>query len=484
MAVIKTNGGYNSLPISYKRGNPIPLDKSAVWYDYDQMVAYAKNDATAYVGQILSLVQAEDLTSKAYIILNEQGDLEILGSGNLISDVDNIKLQLNDINSSIELLLNRVGAPAEDDTAASGLFAEVAKKANSVDVYTKEETHTYVNAAVAAASHLKRKEVTDIDLIDLNAADADEYIYMVPSGLLDDDNKYYEYMVMDIEVGVDEEGNPITERKIEMVGSWSVDLDAYATKVELNNEITRATEAEAALGTRIDDVESDITSINSSLETLGDDIDTLETTKVNVEYFPVTGEDGSVTQVPGTLLSPIDKQKLEKLSIDDNGNIGISGTVNANNVQGLDIWISENGTKYISNLTEDNLSENLQNKINFITAVNNVDFTVVNGTLNLNEIAPEKISGLVDLSTKVGNLETYLNSLKESIEHEDTGLLALNTKVTNLSTALTNYVTIDDFNKTVGNLDALLAATSGTIIEKIDDIYTRLTWQELDDINN
>jgi hypothetical protein len=71
MAVIKTNGGYNALPISYKRGNPIPLDKSAVWYDYDQMVAYAQNDATAYVGQILSLVQAEDLTSKAYIILNE-----------------------------------------------------------------------------------------------------------------------------------------------------------------------------------------------------------------------------------------------------------------------------------------------------------------------------------------------------------------------------------------------------------------------------
>jgi hypothetical protein len=50
MAVIKTNGGYNSLPISYKRGNPIPLDKSAVWYDYDLMVAYATSNPTAYVG--------------------------------------------------------------------------------------------------------------------------------------------------------------------------------------------------------------------------------------------------------------------------------------------------------------------------------------------------------------------------------------------------------------------------------------------------
>jgi hypothetical protein len=50
MAVIKTNGGYNALPISYKRGNPIPLDKSSVWYNYDSMVAYASSDPTAYVG--------------------------------------------------------------------------------------------------------------------------------------------------------------------------------------------------------------------------------------------------------------------------------------------------------------------------------------------------------------------------------------------------------------------------------------------------
>lgn len=478
MAVIKTNGGYNSLPISYKRGNPIPLDKSAVWYDYDQMVAYAQNDATAYVGQILSLVQAEDLTSKAYIILNEQGDLEALGAATLISDVDDIKLQLNDIDDSIELLLSRVGAPAEEGFDASGLFAEVAKKANAIDVYTKEETHTYVSEAVAAASHLKRKEIADIDLIDLNAADADEYIYMVPSGLLDDDNRYYEYMIMDIEVGTDDEGNPIVERKIEMVGSWAVNLDDYATKVELNNEITRATKAEAALGARIDDVESDITSINSSLETLGDDIDTLETTKVNVEYFPVTGEDGSVTQVPGTLLSPIDKQKLEKLSIDDNGNIGISGTVNANNVQGLDIWISENGTKYISNLTGDNLSEDLQNKINFITAVNNVDFTVTDGTLNLNEIAPEKIVGLVELKTKVGTLETNLATVKNAVEDEETGIIALNTKITNLSTTMNGFVTKTEFNKVVGNLDSLLEAEIN-IMNEIDDINSRLTWQEL-----
>ena len=86
MAVIKTDGGYNALPISYKRGNPIPLDKSSVWYDYDLMASYAATDVTAYVGQILSLVNETSEIAKAYIILNTQGDLQEVGSATLVDE--------------------------------------------------------------------------------------------------------------------------------------------------------------------------------------------------------------------------------------------------------------------------------------------------------------------------------------------------------------------------------------------------------------
>ena len=156
MAIIKQNGGYNALPISYKRTNPIPLDKSSVWYDYDQMANYAKTDKTAYVGQILSLVNSDDFTAKAYIILNVQGDLELLGNATLSSDVDDIKLQLDSIDGSIDILEQIIGSPATNEEEASGLFAELDKKANVADVYTKEETNIQINTAVAAASHLKR----------------------------------------------------------------------------------------------------------------------------------------------------------------------------------------------------------------------------------------------------------------------------------------------------------------------------------------
>ena len=129
MAVIKLDGGYNSLPISYKRGNPIPLDKSSVWYDYDLMMEYAATNGTAYVGQILSLVNAEDNSAKAYIILNQSGDLEEIGTGALISGIGDrlgdVETQIGDI----QLILNSVGAPADEDSEATGLFAEIAKKA-------------------------------------------------------------------------------------------------------------------------------------------------------------------------------------------------------------------------------------------------------------------------------------------------------------------------------------------------------------------
>jgi cell fate (sporulation/competence/biofilm development) regulator YmcA (YheA/YmcA/DUF963 family) len=126
----------------------------------------------------------------------------------------------------------------------------------------------------------------------------------------------------------------------------------------------------------------------------------------------------------------------------------------------------------------------LEKKINFITAVNNVDFKVADdGTLNLNEIAPEKVAGLVELNTKVGTLETDLTTVKNAVEHAETGLIALNTKINTLSANLNNYVTVENFNKTVGNLDALLESTAGTITTQINDIYTRLTWQELDDVS-
>ncbi len=485
MAVIKTNGGYNALPISYKRGNPIPLDKSAVWYDYDAMVAYATSDPTAYVGQILSLVDATSNTpAKVYVILNTAGEIEEVGSGSLSGAVDSIELQLEEITGDIgtiqttlDQVVANVGAPADGEAAATGLFAELEKKANAADVYTKEETDTNIGAAVAQAAHLKRKEVESISAIDVNAENADQFIYMVPSGLQEDDNKYYEYIVITVDV-FDEEGTVTgSEKRVERVGSWEVNLKDYAKLTDVSAEKERAEAAESALSEeisalkdRVGPLETDVSTLKTDLSELDEEVDN----KVSKVYYTVTNADGSTSQVEGTLLNPEEKKKLSALSIDEDGSVGVSGTVSIDNVQGIDTWLSENGATYIQNLTEENFSEDIQEKLNYITGVDEENFSVNAGTLNLKAVKSSQVIGLDDLTATV-------NSLNDSVNHETTGLKAISAKVVALENNAGSYVTVAQFNKTVGNLDSLLASTTGTILEQINDLNTRLTWQDLDE---
>lgn len=118
MAVIK-NGDYMALPIAIKRGNPIPLDTTAVWYNKTELETYAASGATAYVGQILALVA--DSKCEAYMISNEAGTLIKLASttasGDLASDVATLQGQ-------VAALISKVGTAAQGDTTpATGLYA-------------------------------------------------------------------------------------------------------------------------------------------------------------------------------------------------------------------------------------------------------------------------------------------------------------------------------------------------------------------------
>lgn len=121
MATILNDAAYMALPMNIKRGNPIPLDTTAVWYNKTELETYAKTGATAYVGQVLTLVTGGKC--EAYMISNEAGTLvklaQTTASGDLASDVANLQTQVND-------LVAKVGAPAAGETAASGLYKLIA----------------------------------------------------------------------------------------------------------------------------------------------------------------------------------------------------------------------------------------------------------------------------------------------------------------------------------------------------------------------
>lgn len=131
MAKIMNDAAYMGFPLSIKRGNPAPVDTTAVWYNKTELETYAKSGATAYVGQILTLyadVAVEGGEPKkvceAYMISNEAGTLvklaQTTASGDLASDIAALQTQVAD-------LISKVGKAAEGETTpATGLYKEIA----------------------------------------------------------------------------------------------------------------------------------------------------------------------------------------------------------------------------------------------------------------------------------------------------------------------------------------------------------------------
>lgn len=144
MATIMNDAAYMGFPLSIKRGNPAPVDTTAVWYNRTELETYAASGATAYVGQILTLYT--DSKAEAYMIADEAGTLvklaQTTASGDLASDVAALQGQVNS-------LIAKVGAAAEGETAATGLYALI------------DEIKALANSKVASVSATDASVVVD-----------------------------------------------------------------------------------------------------------------------------------------------------------------------------------------------------------------------------------------------------------------------------------------------------------------------------------
>ena len=144
MATILNDAAYMALPMNIKRGNPIPLDTTAVWYNRTELETYAASGATAYVGQILTLYT--DSKAEAYMIADEAGTLvklaQTTASGDLASDVAALQGQVSS-------LITKVGKAAEGETAATGLYALI------------EEVKALANTKVASVGATDASVVVD-----------------------------------------------------------------------------------------------------------------------------------------------------------------------------------------------------------------------------------------------------------------------------------------------------------------------------------
>ena len=423
---------------SFARLNGQPLDKSEIWYSLAEAQAYATTDA-AYVGQILAVIDAENNTVSFYGIQNANGELVEVGSGNV-----------DEVVSLVEDLEAKIGAEATEDSEATGLYklladlaSNVDTKVNAEDVYTKDETDLAIESAIAQLDHLKRKIVNSLDEINVNDEDAHLYIYMVPTGLQYEDDKYDEYIVIN--------------KTIEKVGSWEVNLDNYATKDDLNEKVNKDENArlmtiaegeklaaiEAGAQVNLFDNVSEHFNIDNNQLNLNDLPISKITNLQDLLNKKVNAQDGY------TLLSPDDQKKLAALVVGDDNNLEISGKVNADNVDGLAEWLNKNAGNIVG-LSEKNLTEELYTKLDesiFISSVDTEQLNVSNGHLSVLAIDKSKVTGLEDA----------LNAKANQVD-----LVNLSTTVDDLAKSLNNYV------------------SKVTYDEDIAEIRDILTWKEMD----
>lgn len=162
MATILNDAAYMGFPLSIKRGNPAPVDTTAVWYNKTELETYAASGATSYVGQILTLVSGG--SCEAYMISNEAGTLIKLAattaSGDLAADVATLQGQVAD-------LIAKVGKAAQGEEAATGLYKEVADAvalANSkVASVSAKDASVVVDNATATAPKIQVQISKDTD---------------------------------------------------------------------------------------------------------------------------------------------------------------------------------------------------------------------------------------------------------------------------------------------------------------------------------
>jgi hypothetical protein len=126
---------------------------------------------------------------------------------------------------------------------------------------------------------------------------------MVPSGLKEDDNKYYEYIVIELEVYDEETDSKITTKRIEKIGSWEVNLNDYAKTSDVNT----------ALEGKVDKVEDARLITKPEIEKINSIIDLIKSTdghftvdnsgKLNLNNLPIA----KITNLEDALNKKVDK---------------------------------------------------------------------------------------------------------------------------------------------------------------------------------
>lgn len=384
----------------------------------------------------------------------------------LETNIGNLQTEI-DKKANSEDVYNKTDIDSRFTTATE----EIAKKANAADVYTKDEADLAIDAAVATASHLTRQIVTTEELTAFIAdptTAADNVIYMqkVSSGKGKDN--YKEYMrfgaegsysielIGDTSVDLTDYAKTIdvntaleSYAKTTVTDNLATQIAANATAISQKADTTVVETLSGKVDKNIGDItalteavngkasQADLTALTTTVEGHTADLATLTntvagkadasavtelTTKVTKNTNDLaaltTTVDGKVDkvtsevngeQVPWTLLSPTNKEKLDNLVLNEDGTVGISGSVAAEKVTGLADWVTgqRDSTPGLLSTTDeaklDGIAEGAQ--VNVIEAIKlagqTENLAIIDKVVEL-PFATGEVAGIVKTSAEVG----------------------------------------------------------------------------------
>lgn len=502
MAKIVKEFNTMGLPMAIYRNEPIPLDSSAVWYTYEEMAEYASNHPTAYVGQILGLVDATNRTATAYIITSVAGALKEVGAATVVDEhtivVNDGALALHDFGvayykyvaatDTAEAKYVRVvvgdidpdtgvayewknglepkvviedgeavlGWYEPNPTTMEGVSANIASLQNSIDAINTnignlEKADDELEAGVSAINTklqnvYTKDEVNSAIAAAVSGADhlKREVVTELPSAADADPNTIYM-----IASGLTADANKYYEWMVingtwEQIGSWEVDLSEYAKQSEVDKKVDKVA--------------------NHSLVS-DEEIAKLATVETGAQKNFIKSVDTEFT------VDANGKLNLESVPND----IDLKDNESIKTIKGdLEGAIATKVTKEAGkSLVDDNLIATLENlpadaEKNIIASVSD-EFTIdTDRKLSVNKIDGSKIENLAN-NADFTVVQGDITSLETDVGEIQSTLASVATTLTSLSTGL---------SETKTDLSSLTARVEKNELD-IVELYKMLTWQEL-----
>lgn len=358
-----------------------------------------------------------------------------------------------------QALSNKIGTASKpesaegagDGTAATGIIADIENLQNTkANISYVDSEISGLEEAISKLNHFTTKIVSSVDEVTETGV-----LYLIKDETVTGVDKYNEYLYIETS-GI---GSPV------LIGDTTTDLSNYYNKTQVDNVISPITEDLDDLAERVKTLEDTDNATQEEFDAykgeVAEQFSTLETSLYEGSYTKKDSETGETVTITSNiatadqdasrLITPSEIAKLSALVLSEDGSVGVSGTISADNVTGFD-------TKVESVVTGSNaLNIERGAEVNIIEQIKvNNTALVPDENRAVNITVPTKFSDLTDDSgfdaritaaqqradkgvSDASTAQTTANEAKAAAENNATTIGGISTTVAGHTTTINSH---------------------------------------------